>query len=367
VTYSFVKYATVHFFKLYKSGHNPIRMFFFHIQALYNIFSLVFSWFALANLWLTFAIIIELLPTQNLIAFGTTEITHWVNFALKGIYLCFLALQFVLALGNRPKGERGAYVVTLWVYAFISLYLLICSFWLAGTAFARIPETLKNKTTAEVVKSFFTPPIGALIAAAISTFGIYLVASCLYRDPWHMGSSFLQYLLLAPSFTNVLNVYAFCNLHDVSWGTKGSDKAEALPSVSSKKGKDEEPAVVEDTTREQGDLDDQFKETVQRAVTKLVVKEVVEKPTMDDQNKTFRTRLVSVWMLTNAILAITIQNINGLKNTSDPEADEEALRSKQNLYFAIILYSTFGLSLVRFIGCLYYWLRRNLFRCCRRN
>ena len=34
MTYSFVKYATVHFFKLYKSGHNPIRMFFFHIQAL---------------------------------------------------------------------------------------------------------------------------------------------------------------------------------------------------------------------------------------------------------------------------------------------------------------------------------------------
>jgi len=221
-----------------------------------------------------------------------------------------------------------------------------------------------------------------------------------------MGSSFLQYLLLAPSFTNVLNVYAFCNLHDVSdffvhlfkvfdqplfqvsWGTKGSDKAEALPSVSSKKAKDEDQAVVEDTTREQGDLDSQFKETVQRAVTKLVVKEVVEKPTMDDQNKTFRTRLVSVWMLSNAILAITIQNINGLRNEDDPEADEEALRSKQNLYFAIILYSTFGLSLVRFIGvsfgsarfspgkrakghfyfqCLYYWFRRNLFRWCRKN
>lgn len=69
------------------------------------------------------------------------------------------------------------------VYAVISLYLLICSFWLAGTAFANIPELLKDKTTAEVVKSFFTPPIGALIAAAVSTFGIYLFASCLYvRD-----------------------------------------------------------------------------------------------------------------------------------------------------------------------------------------
>ena len=36
------------------------------------------------------------------------------------------------------------------------------------------------------------------------------------RDPWHMFTSFPQYLALAPSFTNVLNVYAFCNLHDVS-------------------------------------------------------------------------------------------------------------------------------------------------------
>ena len=32
-----------------------------------------------------------------------------------------------------------------------------------------------------------------------------------------------QYLCLASSFTNVLNVYAFCNLRDVSWGTKESD------------------------------------------------------------------------------------------------------------------------------------------------
>lgn len=60
-----------------------------------------------------------------------------------------------------------------------------------------------------------------------------------------MFSSFPQYMLLAPSFTNVLNVYAFCNLHDVSWGTKGSDKAEALPAVSSTKDQSGEAGVVE--------------------------------------------------------------------------------------------------------------------------
>jgi chitin synthase len=201
----------------------------------------------------------------------------------------------------------------------------------------------------------------------VSTFGIYLFASILYvsrtqsyfvspltfwfikRDPWHMFSSFLQYLCLAPSFTNVLNVYAFCNLHDVSWGTKGSDKAEALPSVSSSKGKNEEAAVVQDTEHVQEDLDAAFKETVNRAVTKLVVKEAVEKPSLDDQNKTFRTRLVVFWMLTNAGLAVAIENINGL-STNNESIDESNLRRKQNFYFAVILYSTFLLSAVRFAG-----------------
>lgn len=134
----------------------------------------------------------------------------------------------------------------------------------------------------------------------------------------------------------------------VSWGTKGSDKAEALPSVSSKKTKDAD-VVVEDVSRNKEDLDAHFKETVTRAVTKLEVVEEIEKPTMDDENKTFRTRLVAFWMLTNATLAVSIDNLNGL-SSGDAETDDADLRKKQNMYFAVILYSTFGLAAVRFTG-----------------
>lgn len=31
-------------------------------------------------------------------------------------------------------------------------------------------------------------------------------------EPWHLITSFVQYLLMAPSFINVLNVYAFANV-----------------------------------------------------------------------------------------------------------------------------------------------------------
>ncbi|WVQ82320.1 hypothetical protein IAT38_004448 [Cryptococcus sp. DSM 104549] len=388
-------YSLIHFFRLYRSGHNPIRMFFFHIQGIYNLFGLIFSWFALANLWLTFSIVIELLPqSAKIYLFGTADVTHWINLVLQWVYMAFLMLQFVLALGNRPKGEKGLYVITLWVFALLSLYLITCSVILSVVAFK---GALKDGgSIGQKLGNLFNSTNGVLVAAVMSTIGIYLIASFLYRDPWHMFSSFPQYMLLAPSFTNVLNVYAFCNLHDVSWGTKGSDKAEALPVVSSSKEKDGEVAVVEETQRSQDELDETFKSVVERAVAPFKPEEEDEKPSMDDSNKTFRTRLVGIWLLSNAALAISIQTLNGIDTTKQLveaclpsefnanngsivvptngtciknalEFDEEKLQDKQQFYFMGLLWATFGLSMVRFLGCLWYWVGRQMGRCCRRN
>lgn len=56
-------------------------------------------------------------------------------------------------------------------------------------------------------------------------------------------------------------------------------------------------------------------------------------------------------MLTNASLAILIENINGRRaaGTTDSQVASE-LRARQNQYFTFILWSTFGLSLTRFLG-----------------
>nr|XP_019044727.1 chitin synthase [Kwoniella bestiolae CBS 10118]OCF23657.1 chitin synthase [Kwoniella bestiolae CBS 10118] len=368
-------YALIHFFRLYKSGHGPIRMLFFHVQGLVSCFNLIFSWFALANLWLTFSIIINLVPAgSNINLFVTAEVTYWVNLVLMWIYMAFLMLQFVLALGNRPKGEKGLYLLTLWVFAVLAAYLIVCSVILSVVAFKGALSDPGN--IGQKLGNLFNATNGVLVAAVMSTIGIYLFASFLYRDPWHMFSSFPQYMaveheltltqLLAPSFTNVLNVYAFCNLHDVSWGTKGSDKAEALPAVSSSKEKGGDGAVVEEPQRNQDELDESFKSVVQRAVAPYKNEEKEEKPSMDDENRTFRTRLVGCWLLSNAGLAISIQTLNGLDTTKQLFNTVE-LQNKQQIYFQALLWATFGLSMVRFLGCLYYWTARQLGRCCRRN
>ena len=42
-------YSLMHFGRMYKSGHSIVRMFFFHVQLLYNILSVFLSWFALGR------------------------------------------------------------------------------------------------------------------------------------------------------------------------------------------------------------------------------------------------------------------------------------------------------------------------------
>ena len=57
-----------------------------------------------------------------------------------------------------------------------------------------------------------------------SVFGVYCAASFLHADMWHMLDSYAQYLFVVSSYTNILNVYAFSNWHDVSWVRRGAGR-----------------------------------------------------------------------------------------------------------------------------------------------
>lgn len=99
----------MHFGRIYKSGHSFVRMFFLHIQMIYNCCQLIMTWFSLASYWLTSSVIMDLVGTPSshnkykAWPFGN-DASPIVNFFVKYGYLLVLMLQFVLALGNRPKG-----------------------------------------------------------------------------------------------------------------------------------------------------------------------------------------------------------------------------------------------------------------------
>jgi len=209
-------YSLMHFGRMYSSSHNIIRMFFLHVQLVYNVLSVITSFFGLANFWLTTSVIMDLVgdPTdKNKKPWPFGSGTPIVNTVLKYLYLGFLLLQFILALGNRPKGSKHTYIATMVVFAIIQLYVVALSLYLVYSALtnqAGWNELSGAKNFGESISKFFGSIVGVILIALISTFGLYFIASFMYLDPWHMFHSFIQYLLLAPSYMNVLNVYAFC-------------------------------------------------------------------------------------------------------------------------------------------------------------
>lgn len=304
-------YSLMHFGRMYKSGHNFVRMFFFHVQLFYNVFQVFLTWFMLASFWLTTTVIMDLVgtpvPASSSSAvhhgwpFGDTA-TPIINTIMKYFYLGFLLLQFILALGNRPKGSRYTYITSMMVFAVIQGYVIMLSIYLVVRALGTgAIDKLSDFTSA--VFSTSSPLI--ILLALLCTFGLYFIASFLYMDPWHMFHSFGQYILISSSYINVLNVYAYCNWHDVSWGTKGSDKVEALPSAQSTK-VEGKAAVIEEVDKPQEDIDSAFESTVKRALKPHIAVPEDESKTLEDSYKSFRTQLVTAWIFSNALLTVVI-------------------------------------------------------------
>lgn len=203
--------------------------------------------------------------------------------------------------------SRASYVTSFIVFGLIQLYIIILSGYLVVRAFTG-SEKLDGSSAEAFTKSLFTKTAGTVILALAATFGLYFVASFMYLDPWHMFTSFPQYLLIMSSYINILNVYAFSNWHDVSWGTKGSDKADALPSANTTKGADGKAAVIEEPDKPQADIDGQFEATVKRALAPYKPAKEETKKSLEDSYKSFRTKLVTAWIFSNALLAIVITN-----------------------------------------------------------
>ena len=108
--------------------------------------------------------------------------------------------------------SKWLFIGCLIAFSIIMAYMLFAAAWL----------TFKGVQGAVDDKSFFAAlqensGLRNIIISVMSTYGLYFVSSLLYRQPMHMLTSFLPYLILLPGFTNILTIYAFCNTHDVRY------------------------------------------------------------------------------------------------------------------------------------------------------
>lgn len=204
---------------------------------------------------------------------------------------------------------RLPYTLSFLYFSIVQIYVLILSFYLVANAFSggMLDFNFDNGVGAFLSSFFSSSGGGIVLIALVSTYGIYAVASLLYMDPWHILTSSWAYFFGLTTSINILMVYSFCNWHDVSWGTKGSDKAETLPSAQTKKSDDsKQQNFIEEIDKPQADIDSQFEATVKRALAPWVEEEEDNTTSLDDSYRNFRTVLVLLWVFSNLIVSLLI-------------------------------------------------------------
>ncbi len=213
------------------------------------------------------------------------------------------------------------------IYSIIMIYTTFAALYIVVT------QLRDPKADLSIGNNVFTN----MIVSTCSTLGLYFLMSFLYLDPWHMFTSSIQYFAMLPSYICTLQVYAFCNTHDVTWGTKGDNVIHTdLGAAVSGKGN-----VVElEMPSEQLDIDSGYDEALRNLRDRLEVPKDApgEAQLQEDYYRAVRTYMVVIWMVANAVLAMAVSESYSQKEVAN------------NFYLKFILWAVAAVALFRALG-----------------
>ncbi|KAI0482097.1 glycosyltransferase family 2 protein [Xylariaceae sp. FL0804] len=320
-------YSLVHFKQVWETDHTLARKVLLHIEFVYQALQLLFTFFSLANFYLAFYFIAGGLSDPTVDPFGHS-IALYIFTVLRYVLVLLTAMQFILSLGNRPQGAKNLYLASIILYSVIMVYNTFAVVYI-------VVHTVLEKGSDIFGTEIFTN----LIVSVASTVGLYLFTSFLYLDPWHMFTSAAQYFALLPSYICTLQVYAFCNTHDVTWGTKGDNVMKT--DLGGAVGQRGNAGVVElEMPSEQLDIDSGYDEALRNLRDRVAVPEPgpSEAQLQEDYYRSVRTYMVVVWMTANAVLGMAVSEAYGYEDVG------------RNAYLSFILWTVAGLALFRAAG-----------------
>ncbi|CAH7688620.1 class II chitin synthase [Phakopsora pachyrhizi] len=335
-------HSTVHFGYLYRSSHSFLRKAVLHFEMIYQTVS------NFSERGGAFVILTQSLEDPS---FGFSGIRYF-NDVLRYVYLGVLIMCFLLAMGNRPQGSKLMFTTALVVFALITVYMTFAGIFISVKGLQNAEAAIRsNGGSFNIGDVFANTVFRNIVLSLVATYGLWLLASFMFFEPWHMFTSFMQYILISPSMINVINVYAFCNVHDVSWGTKGDNKVETDLGVVKAADDGKTGKVDINVPTDEKDINAAYDDACHVLSNKPPPeKEGIDVETkMTDSYRNIRTNVVLAWTLTNGALVAVI-----LSTSQGSHIAVGGGNAKVNGYMAFLLYSVFGLALIKFCGATLY-------------
>ncbi|RHZ42904.1 hypothetical protein DYB26_011526 [Aphanomyces astaci] len=270
-------YSIVQWGRLYThTNHSVVTKIGFLIQYFQLIIQLMFGWFMVATFYLSVYYTVFTSLKKNKLGFVQTEEWyddhHSIAMSLFNIlYAMLIMVQLIFGLGNKPQHVKNLYTVLSVAYAVVVI---------TGVFFAFASIASGGNI------SIFN------ICLIVATLGVYFVAALVHCELHHVLFTIVQYLIMLPSTINILMIYAFCNLQDLSWGTKG---------LTDSSGHGSHGASIVDKASSGS-----YKDLVAaRKLKEAEAKQDAKKANDVKKNfEAFRSNLLMFWLLSNAALII---------------------------------------------------------------
>ncbi|CAH0475052.1 unnamed protein product [Peronospora belbahrii] len=280
-----------------ESSHSFWRKLAFLFFFLYHLFCTVFGFFLPVNLYLALYFIVFQGFQQNRLGFvDTSEYSQTVLdcavYFYNFVYLFGLLTLIIIGLGNNLKRMKS-------MYSFVSALSGVMAILLSNVC----------------VGVFFSSPLTfKSIVLAILIVGVYILGPALHGEVHHIFMTCTHYMALAPSFINMFTIYSFCNLHNLSWGTKGLCDDPMLAVVN------ETGVIIKRCAMEEG----HYEKT--RAMNRKIF-------------ATFRTNVLLTWAISNLIFALFIVYF-----------------ASSSTYMPMLYIFVASMNLCRLLGCIGHWI-----------
>lgn len=296
-------HSVSNFYQIFRTRHAATSKIVFLLQTVYNGLMLVLNWFNVATTYLFFYLLTLGYHNNSIDPVFSNEL---MVIFLNQLYLFSLLACLVASLGNKPNQSGYLYRVLFIVFCLLSAIMFYLST-------VRLYDELSANNGGFDFASFFyqASSFRDLFLSAFLIVIVFTLISLLYLDPWHMITSWLPYSILILCSTNILFVYAFSNISDISWGNRPEEKKPGVrTSVSTNQSGTKQANLF--LPANQGEIDDSYR----RFLLKLKEPERLDKDpqkrpdamTKDEYFKLYRTRLLLAWIISNSLVVLLVSN-----------------------------------------------------------
>ncbi|PRW61415.1 chitin synthase 1 [Chlorella sorokiniana] len=192
-----------------ESAHSVGRKVTLTLEFMYLTINLIFgTWFGIGIFYVLLYMLLK-------VAFDSEGWLVQIGNVVQLLYLFLIIVQLIINLKNKPEAVEK-------IHSFCAIY-----FCLYMLVFTGVSISFLITNTDYSFMGISTQKLALVVAILMSALGGILLTALLHGEILAVLGAGFQYWIMQPVFFNMLQMYAFCNADDISWGTKNLDTKHA--------------------------------------------------------------------------------------------------------------------------------------------